>query len=37
MKRKAEYIEDRRALENFENGMKAIFKVSKKKAARARK
>ena len=32
MKRKAEYIEGRKARENFENAMKAAFQIPKEKA-----
>jgi hypothetical protein len=37
MKRETHYIEGHAALENFEEGMKALFKVPKKKAAKAQK
>jgi len=34
---KPEYIEGQKALENFEQGMKALFKVSKDEVARTEK
>lgn len=36
-KKEHSYIEGHQALENFEEGMKALFKVPKKKAAKAGK
>ncbi len=35
--KQAEYIEGRQARENFEEGMKALFKVPKTKVAKAGK
>lgn len=37
MTEKYTYIEGRQATENFEEGMKALFKVPKEKAAKAAK
>jgi hypothetical protein len=37
MNKKYEYVEGHVALENFEEGMKALSKAPKKKAAKARK
>jgi hypothetical protein len=37
MSMKPEYIEGHTAIENFEEGMKALFKVPKEKVAQAQK
>ena len=37
MKRKAEYIEGQKAIENFKRGMQTLFQVSKKARKAAKK